>query len=124
MSRIPQFGKFLGVGSVNTLVGLGVIYLCKGGFRRRSARPSRTSWRAREDAAEKKSRGRGKGKKSEPRSAYGRTKKITAGPEDLGKEIVALEERMFEAARNLEFEEAAALRDQVQKLREQLLAEA
>ncbi|MEE4299569.1 MAG: excinuclease ABC subunit UvrB, partial [Pseudomonadales bacterium] len=81
---------------------------------------------AREDGgdAKKRGRGRGKGGKAEPRSAYGRAKQITAGPEDLGKEIVALEEKMFEAARNLEFEEAAALRDQVQQLRERLLAEA
>ena len=79
---------------------------------------------AREDAADAK-KGRGRGKKAaEPRSAYGRAKQISAGPEDLGKEIVALEEKMFEHARNLEFEQAAALRDQVQKLRQQLLTEA
>ncbi len=79
---------------------------------------------AREDAADAK-KGRGRGKKiAEPRSAYGRAKKISAGPEDLGKEIVALEEKMFEHARNLEFEQAAALRDEVQKLRQQLLTEA
>jgi len=77
---------------------------------------------AREDGAEGK-KGRSK-KSAEPRSAYGRARKITSGPEDLGKEIVALEEKMFEHARNLEFEEAAALRDQVQQLRQQLLTEA
>jgi excinuclease ABC subunit B len=67
--------------------------------------------------------GSGRRKVAEPRSAYGRARKVTAGPEDLGKEIVALEEKMFEHARNLEFEEAAALRDRVQRLRQQLLEE-
>jgi excinuclease ABC subunit B len=75
---------------------------------------------AREDADAKK-KGRGKKKVAEPKSTYGRARKVTAGPEDLGKEIAALEEKMFEAARNLEFEEAAAIRDQVHKLREELL---
>ncbi|MDZ7811081.1 MAG: UvrB/UvrC motif-containing protein [Arhodomonas sp.] len=39
----------------------------------------------------------------------------------MGRELVALEEKMFEHARNLEFEEAAAVRDRLEKLREQLL---
>ena len=37
---------------------------------------------------------------------------------DLGREIKRLEERMYSAARNLEFEQAAALRDQVDSLRQ------
>jgi excinuclease ABC subunit B len=37
---------------------------------------------------------------------------------DLGREIRKLEERMYAAARNLEFEQAAALRDQVDTLRQ------
>ena len=36
---------------------------------------------------------------------------------DLGREIKRLEERMYASARNLEFEQAAALRDQVDSLR-------
>ena len=41
-----------------------------------------------------------------------------ASPEKLAAEIRALEKRMFEHARNLEFEEAARLRDEVRRLRE------
>jgi excinuclease ABC subunit B len=37
---------------------------------------------------------------------------------DLGREIKRLEDRMYAAARNLEFEQAAALRDQVDSLRQ------
>jgi len=39
----------------------------------------------------------------------------------ISKAIDALEKKMFEAAKNLEFEQAAALRDQVSKLRAQLI---
>jgi excinuclease ABC subunit B len=39
-------------------------------------------------------------------------------PKELAKEIERLEKRMFDAAQNLEFEEAARLRDEVAKLRE------
>ncbi|MGL5285553.1 MAG: UvrB/UvrC motif-containing protein, partial [Aeromonas sp.] len=42
-------------------------------------------------------------------------------PGEIAREIKRLEEQMFEHARNLEFEQAAALRDQVAKLREALL---
>jgi excinuclease ABC subunit B len=38
-------------------------------------------------------------------------------PEQLQKRIKKLEQEMFKHARNLEFEEAARLRDEVQKLR-------
>ena len=76
---------------------------------------------AREDAADAK-KGRGRGKKAAAQRL--RPSEDLRWAEDLGKEIVALEEKMFEHARNLEFEQAAALRDQVQKLRQQLLTEA
>ena len=39
-------------------------------------------------------------------------------PKELAKEIERLEKQMFDAAQNLEFEEAARLRDEVAKLRE------
>lgn len=39
---------------------------------------------------------------------------------ELTKELAAMEERMYEHARNLEFEEAAALRDEIASLNEQL----
>ena len=44
-------------------------------------------------------------------------------PETLAKEIKTLEARMYEHARNLEFEQAASLRDQIQLLHEQLMRE-
>jgi excinuclease ABC subunit B len=39
-------------------------------------------------------------------------------PDKLAREIARLEKRMFEAAENLEFEEAARLRDKIHKIRE------
>ena len=74
---------------------------------------------AREEKGEPKKGGK-KGRGAE-RSAYGRAKPISAAPEDAGKAIAALEKRMLEHAKNLEFEEAAALRDEVLALKEQLL---
>lgn len=44
-------------------------------------------------------------------------------PEALAREIKGLEAKMYEYARNLEFEQAASLRDQIQLLHEQLLKE-
>ena len=42
-------------------------------------------------------------------------------PSEITKRIRQLEERMYESARNLEFESAAQLRDEIQSLRERLL---
>lgn len=42
-------------------------------------------------------------------------------PAELDKEIKRLEEQMFEHARNLEFEQAAKLRDEIEKLNDQLI---
>ena len=42
-------------------------------------------------------------------------------PQDAQKKIEKLEKQMFEHARNLEFEEAAGLRDEIKKLRQYLL---
>jgi len=44
-------------------------------------------------------------------------------PELLGKRIKALEKTMYEHARNLEFEQAAMLRDQIKQLQQTLLLE-
>jgi excinuclease ABC subunit B len=44
----------------------------------------------------------------------------TLSERDVGKRIQQLEKQMFEHARNLEFEQAARLRDQLAQLREQL----
>ncbi|MCY4532984.1 MAG: UvrB/UvrC motif-containing protein, partial [Gammaproteobacteria bacterium] len=41
--------------------------------------------------------------------------------DDLEKQIVILEKQMFEQARNLAFEEAALLRDQIEELRQQFV---
>jgi len=42
----------------------------------------------------------------------------------VGKEIAALEQQMYQHARNLEFEEAARIRDRLAALKEQLFASA
>jgi excinuclease ABC subunit B len=76
---------------------------------------------ARDDEEGSGRRGRGKRKVAEPRSAYGRARPVSVEPENLGRTIAALEEKMLEHARNLEFEEAAALRDEVLELKERLL---
>lgn len=45
----------------------------------------------------------------------------TLSPVELGKKIKKLEQKMYEHARNLEFEEAAKVRDQIHKIQEQNL---
>ncbi|MGL5506056.1 MAG: UvrB/UvrC motif-containing protein, partial [Aeromonas veronii] len=40
---------------------------------------------------------------------------------EIAKEIKRMEEQMFQHARDLEFEQAAALRDQIQQLRSELI---
>ena len=44
-----------------------------------------------------------------------------ASQAELEKEIVTLEKQMFEHAKNLAFEEAAHLRDQIEELRQQFV---
>jgi len=44
------------------------------------------------------------------------------GPQALEKEISRLEDAMFAAAKNLEFEEAGRLRDQINDVRNRLIA--
>ncbi|WP_028111023.1 excinuclease ABC subunit UvrB [Ferrimonas futtsuensis] len=58
-----------------------------------------------------------KRKVAEPKAQY-----KPVDPKSVAKEIKALETQMYEHARNLEFEQAAALRDQIESLREQLAA--
>ncbi|GAA4650759.1 excinuclease ABC subunit UvrB [Kistimonas scapharcae] len=45
----------------------------------------------------------------------------TLDPKQLAKELKALEQQMFEHAKNLEFEEAAAVRDRINQLKENVL---
>ncbi|MDT0618654.1 excinuclease ABC subunit UvrB [Salinisphaera sp. P385] len=56
--------------------------------------------------------GQKKGRVAEKAGSYARM-----SPGKLAKEIEALEKQMFKAAENLEFEEAARLRDQIHKIR-------
>ncbi|WCB45144.1 excinuclease ABC subunit UvrB [Nitratidesulfovibrio vulgaris] len=66
-----------------------------------------------------KGRGRGRGRQAAPAvenvADYGTT------PEDLAKHIQKLEREMREAAKELEFERAATLRDRIRLLRERLI---
>ncbi len=55
------------------------------------------------------------------RDRSGRPIDIPEDPKALGKLLSKLEEQMLEHARNLEFEEAAQLRDQIQAIREERL---
>ncbi|TKB54273.1 excinuclease ABC subunit UvrB [Ferrimonas aestuarii] len=56
-----------------------------------------------------------KRKVAEPKSSY-----TDVDPKALSKQLKEMEAKMYEHARNLEFEEAAALRDQLEALRQQL----
>ena len=47
---------------------------------------------------------------------------VPAGPVEIAREISRLEGQMMEHARNLEFEQAARLRDRIGVLREQFVA--
>ena len=71
------------------------------------------------DAHQTPGKGRGKSKKAaESRAGY-RVEAVS--PTEAAKEIGTLEKAMFKAAENLEFEEAANIRDRIHQLREQAL---
>jgi excinuclease ABC subunit B len=57
--------------------------------------------------------------KDDLKAAQGRRRGRGLSEKDLGKRIKALEKQMLEHARNLEFEKAARVRDQLALLREQ-----
>ncbi len=57
--------------------------------------------------------GRGPRKVADKRSSY-----ESMTPEQLAKQAIKLEKKMLEAARDLEFEEAAKLRDEIQRIRQ------
>ena len=59
--------------------------------------------------------GKGRAKAAEPVATY-----ATDDPQKLAKQIKGLEEQMYRHARNLEFEEAARLRDQIHQLQARL----
>ncbi|GAA4873349.1 excinuclease ABC subunit UvrB [Ferrimonas pelagia] len=56
-------------------------------------------------------------KAAEPKASY-----RALSPQQLGKQIAQLEKQMYQHAKDLEFEQAAAIRDQVTQLHEQLVA--
>jgi excinuclease ABC subunit B len=73
---------------------------------------------ARSDAAEARASGRGKGRKvAESGEDYARL-----DPAKAAGKLRELEQRMFQHARDLEFEEAAAVRDRIHALKEAMLA--
>ncbi|QOR38914.1 excinuclease ABC subunit UvrB [Billgrantia diversa] len=67
---------------------------------------------------------KGKGRRSERKVAEGAAiyDLSELSPTDLVKEVSRVEDAMFEAAQNLEFEEAARLRDRLHELKERQLA--
>ncbi|XQW88859.1 excinuclease ABC subunit UvrB [Aeromonas veronii] len=60
--------------------------------------------------------GKGMRKAAEPQGEY-----HVRSASEIAKEIKRMEEQMFQHARDLEFEKAAALRDQIQRLRSELI---
>ena len=61
-------------------------------------------------------------KAAEPKIADYADEVVDLTPKELSKKIRGLEEKMHQHARDLEFEDAAALRDQLQKLKGQVFA--
>ena len=61
------------------------------------------------------------GKKSRVAEGKGKYRSNAVKPDDIEKQIVSLEKQMFEHAKNLAFEEAAGLRDQIEELRQQFV---
>ena len=64
-----------------------------------------------------KKKGRSAKKVAEPKAGYD----VQLSPEAMAKQIKTLENKMMDHARNLEFEEAAMVRDQIARLRDQVL---
>ena len=71
-----------------------------------------------EGARDAPARGKKKARVAEGKKGY-RTNVLNQ--DDLEKQIVSLEKLMFEEAKNLHFEEAATLRDQIEELRQQFM---
>ena len=71
---------------------------------------------ARSEAAEKESRGKGKGRGG--RVAEEAVDYRTLEPAQIAKRLQALEQKMYQHARDLEFEDAAHVRDQIRQLKE------
>lgn len=67
------------------------------------------------------SRSAGKGGKGSRKAAEPQGEYHARSASEIAKEIKRMEEQMFQHARDLEFEQAAALRDQIQQLRGELI---
>ncbi|MCZ0750399.1 excinuclease ABC subunit UvrB [Aeromonas enteropelogenes] len=67
------------------------------------------------------SRSAGKGGKGSRKAAEPQGEYHVRSASEIAKEIKRMEEQMFQHARDLEFEQAAALRDQIQQLRGELI---
>jgi excinuclease ABC subunit B len=63
----------------------------------------------------------GRGKQGRVAESKGKYRGKVLSQDELEKQIVSLEKQMFDHARNLAFEEAAALRDQIEELRQQFV---
>ena len=61
------------------------------------------------------------GKKGRVAEGKGKYRGNALKTDDIEKQIVSLEKQMFEQAKNLAFEEAAGLRDQIEELRQQFV---
>ncbi|WP_168012994.1 excinuclease ABC subunit UvrB [Halomonas salinarum] len=70
----------------------------------------------------KRSRQRGERKVAEPAGEYSAEQLAALKPDEVRREVSKLEDAMHEAAQNLEFEEAARLRDRLHTLKERQLA--
>jgi excinuclease ABC subunit B len=73
-----------------------------------------------DDAPAARGRGRGRGRQQQAASAVFDLAGVA--PDDLGRLIQTIEEEMHEAAKDLRFEEAARLRDEISELKRELRA--
>jgi excinuclease ABC subunit B len=65
--------------------------------------------------------GKGKGRNARVADRKGKYRSNVLNQDDLEKQIVTLEKQMFDHAKNLAFEDAARVRDQIEELREQFV---
>ncbi len=73
------------------------------------------------DAEGSAGRGRGKGKKQGAAAAATSDVPMHLSVQDMARQVQAWEKEMRDAARNLEFEQAAVLRDKIKKMQEMIL---
>jgi excinuclease ABC subunit B len=75
------------------------------------------------DVMEAGESGRGKGKKGVAKVKSDDTDWTTLSAKDASRQLKKLEKQMYEHARNLEFEQAAQIRDQIEQLRNSVFVE-